>query len=153
MIRKNEWIKKLELENIRRTVLQKEKEIEVNNNGNTVEWFYQYEENIHKNKHTQVDTENLGEEEKTMIQDVLDLTKDNSRIELRGFNKIDRCILAELSRKINCILKHIRTENSTDTNILIKAVLVYEGKTLALKLVEVKIKMNQNPGGKEGLKI
>ena len=95
MIRKNEWIKKLELENIRRTVLQKEKEIEVNNNGNTVEWFYQYEENIHKNKHTQVDTENLGEEEKTMIQDVLDLTKDNSRIELRGFNKIDRCILAE----------------------------------------------------------
>ena len=33
------------------------------------EWFYQNEENIHKNKATQVDTENLGEEEKkTMIQ-------------------------------------------------------------------------------------
>ena len=70
-------------------------------------------------------TENLGEEEKTMIRDILDLMKDNSRIELRGFNKINGCVLAEWSRKINCILKYIRTENITDTNILIKAVTGY----------------------------
>ena len=67
MIRKNEWITKLELENIRRKVLHKEKDIEVNNNDNTGEWFYQDEENIHQNEATQVDTENLGEEEKTLI--------------------------------------------------------------------------------------
>ena len=67
-----------------------------------------------------------------MIQDILDLMKDNSRIKLRGFNKIDRCVLDEWSRKINCILKHIRTENITDTNILIKAVLVYVGKKIGL---------------------
>ena len=30
-----------------------------------------------------------------MIQDTLDLMKDNSGIELRGFNKIDRCVLAK----------------------------------------------------------
>ena len=35
---------------------------------------------------------------------------DNSRMELKGFNKTGRCVLAEWSRKINCILKHIRTE-------------------------------------------
>ena len=70
MIRKNEWITKLELENISRKVLQKEKDIEVNNNDNAGERFYQDKENIHNNKATQVDTENLGEEEKTMIQDV-----------------------------------------------------------------------------------
>ena len=149
MIRKNEWITKLELENIRRKVFQKEKGVEVNNNDNTGERFYQDKGNIHENEATQVDTENLGEEEKTMIQDILHLMKDNSRIELRGFNKIDRCLLAEWSRNINCILKHIRTENITDTNILIKAVIVYVGKRLALKLVEVKIKRNWNPGGKE----
>ena len=67
MIRKNEWITKLELENIRRNVLQKEKGIEVNNDDNTVERFYQDEENIHKNEALQVDADNLGEEEKTMI--------------------------------------------------------------------------------------
>ena len=110
IIRKNEWTTKLELENIKQKVLQKEKDIEVNNNDNTGERFYQDEENIHENEATQVYTENLEEEKKTMIQDILDLMKDNSRIELRGFNKIDRCVLAEWSRKINCILKHIRTE-------------------------------------------
>ena len=92
MIRKNEWITKLELKNIRRKVLQKEKAIEVNNNDNTGEQFYQDKENIHGNKTTQVDTENLGKEEKTMIHDALDLMKDNCRIELRRFNKIDRCV-------------------------------------------------------------
>ena len=76
--------------------------------------------------------------------------KENSRIELRGFNKIDRCVLAKWLRKINCILKHIRTENITDIIILIKAVIVYVGKRLALKLVEVKIRRNRNPGGEEG---
>ena len=30
-------------------------------------------------------------------------------------------------------LKHIRTENVTDTNILIKAVIVYVGKKIGLK--------------------
>ena len=79
--------------------------MEVNNNDNTGEQFYKDEENIHENDATQVDTENLGEVEKTMIQDILNLMKINSRTELRGFNKIDRCVLAEWSRKINRILK------------------------------------------------
>ena len=47
MIRKNEWITKLELEKIRRRLLQNEKDIEKNNNVNTSEWFYQDEENLH----------------------------------------------------------------------------------------------------------
>ena len=62
-----------------------------------------------------------------MIQDIFDLMKDNSRIELRGFNKIDRCVCTEWSRKINHILKHITTEKITNTNILIKTVIVSVG--------------------------
>ena len=54
-MRKNEWITKLELENIRRKVLKKD--LEVNNSDNTGEQFYQDEQNIHKNQATQVDTE------------------------------------------------------------------------------------------------
>ena len=119
-ISKNEWITKLKLENIRR-LLQKEKDIQVNNNGNTGERFYRDEDNTHENKATLVDREDLGEE------------KDISNLEFRGFNKIDKCALAEGSRKINCILQHIRTENIVDTNILIKAVIVYIGKEIDLK--------------------
>ena len=87
-----------------------------------------------------------------MIQDILNLMKDNSKIELRQFNKTDRCVLAEWSRKINYMLKHIRTENITNKNILIKAVIVYAGKRLPLKLMELKIKRNQKSGGEEGFK-
>ena len=73
---------KTALENIRRKILQKENDLDVKNSDNTGEQFYQDEENIHDNETTQVDNENLGEEQKTMIQDILDLMKDNSRIEL-----------------------------------------------------------------------
>ena len=84
-----------------------------------------------------------------MRQDILDLMKDSSRIELRGFNRIDRCVLSEWSRKIKCMLNHIRTENITETNILIKAVIVYVKKKISLKACG---KRNWNRGGKEGLK-
>ena len=132
-------------------VRQKEKDIEINNYDNTGERFYQDEENIHKNKAIQVDTENLGEE-KTMIQDTLDLMKDNSRLELKRFNKIDRCVLAECSRKLNCILKNIRTENITDTNIFIKAATDYVGKKIGLKACESKIKKELEPWWKRRIK-
>ena len=78
--------------------------------------------------------------------------KDNIRIELRGFNKIDRCVLAEWSRKTNCILKHIRTENITDTNVLIKAVIVYVGKKIGLKACESKNKKEWEPWWKRRIK-
>ena len=51
---------------------------------------------------------------------------------------------------INRILKHIRTENITDTNILIKAVIFYVGQKTGLKACGSK-KRNQYPGGKEEL--
>ena len=51
---------------------------------------------------------------------------------------------------INRILKHIRTENITDTTILIKAVIFYVGQKTGLKACGSK-KRNQYPGGKEGL--
>ena len=70
MIRKNEWVTKLELENIRRKILQKEKDIDINNNDKTGEQFYQDEENIHEKETIHIDIENLGEE-KTMIQEYL----------------------------------------------------------------------------------
>ena len=71
--------------------------------------------------------------------------KDNSRIEIRGFNKTDRCVLAEWPRKINCILKHIRTENITDTNIFKKTVIVYVGKKIGLKACGSKNKKESEP--------
>ena len=63
-----------------RKVLQKEKDIEVNNSDNTGERFYQDEEKLHENKATRADTENLGEQQKTIIQDILNLMKDKTTV-------------------------------------------------------------------------
>ena len=46
---------------------------------------------------------------------------------------MDRCVLIEWSTKINHISKHIRTENITDTYILIKSVIIYVGKKIEKK--------------------
>ena len=127
MTRRNEWETKLEIENIRLPVLQEEKDKEINNNDNTGEQFYQDEENIRETKVARDDTEDLGQE-KNAIQAILDLMNDNSEEELTGFNKVDRCVLSDWSMKINCILKHIRTEYIVDKNILIKTLIVYVGK-------------------------
>ena len=54
VIRQNEWITELELENISRKAFR---DIEADNNDNTSERFYQDEENILENEATQVDTE------------------------------------------------------------------------------------------------
>ena len=80
-----------------------------------------------------------------MIHDILDFMKDNSGIELRRFDKLDRCILAECSRKTNLILKHIRTENIADINIWIKAVKVNAGKKVDLKACGSKNKNKSEP--------
>ena len=80
-----------------------------------------------------------------MIRDILDVMKDNCRIELRGFNKIDRCAFAEWSRRVNCASKHIKTENIIDTNILIKAVIVFVGKKVGLKACRSKNKKESEP--------
>ena len=87
------------------------------------------------------------------MQYILDLMKDKSRIELRRFNKINRCVLVNWLRKRNYILKHIKTKNIADTNLLIKAVIVYIGKKISLEACgskKKKKKKNRNPGGKEG---
>ena len=54
--------------------------------------------------------------------------------------------------KINCILKHIRTENVTDTNILIKAVIVCAGKKIGFKACGSKNKNESKPWWKRRIK-
>ena len=87
-----------------------------------------------------------------MIQDISDLKNDNSGIELGGFNRVDRCVLGEWSRKIHHIKKHISTENITDTNILIKAVMVYVAKKICLEACGNKIKKESEPWWKRRIK-
>ena len=53
---------------------------------------------------------------------------------------------------INCILKHIRTENITYTNILIKAVIVHVTKKIDLKACGSKNKNESEPWWRRRIK-
>ena len=54
--------------------------------------------------------------------------------------------------KIDCILKHVRTENIIDTNILTKAVTVYAEKKIGPKACESKNKQEREPQWKKRIK-
>ena len=86
-----------------------------------------------------------------MIQDMLDLIKSNIGIEIRGFNKVNRCVLAAWSMKINRILKQMRTENNTDTSIMIKAAVVFVGKKIDLNACGSKNKKELETWWKRGI--
>ena len=67
---------------------------------------------------------------------------------------IDVYLLNGLVRYIlSYILKHIRTQNITDTNILIKAVIVYVGKMIGLKACRNKNKKELEPWWKRRMEI
>ena len=63
-----------------------------------------------------------------------------------------RCVRTKWSRKINHILKHIRIEKITDTNILIKLVIIYVGKKTGLQAYESKNKKEKEPWWKRRIK-
>ena len=55
-------------------------------------------------------------------------------------------------KEVNCILKHIRTENITSTNILIKAVIVSVRKKIDLKACGSKDEKELEPWWKRRIK-
>ena len=54
--------------------------------------------------------------------------------------------------EVNRISKHISIENITDTNILIKAVIVYVGKKIGLEACGIKYKKELEPWWKRKIK-
>ena len=70
-------------------MLQREKDTELNNNAVLVNGFIRIKRIYTRTKLPRLIQQNLGDEEKTMIQDILDLMTENSGIELRRFNKVD----------------------------------------------------------------
>ena len=84
-----------------------------------------------------------------MTQDILDSMKDNRKIELRGFNKIDRCVLNECSRKKKKL--YIKANQNWKYYWYKYLDKRSQKKDWPLSFWEEKEK-NQNPDGKEGLK-
>ena len=89
----------------------------------------------------------MNDEEKEMTSQIVDLMKKDDLQMIRRFKKVDRRKLNDITKKVNCVLNYVITDNISDTNKLIKAAAVYIGEQTGLKRKAVVKRLNR--GGKE----
>ena len=89
----------------------------------------------------------MNDEEKEMTSQIVDLMKKDDLQMIKRFKKVDRRELNDITKKVNCVLNYVITDNISDTNKLIKAAAVYIGEQTGLKRKAVVKRLNR--GGKE----
>ena len=77
----------------------------------------------------------MNDEEKEMISRIVDLMKKADLQIIKGFKKVDRRKLNDITKKVNCVLKYmyVITDSIRHTNKMIKAAAVYIGEQMGLK--------------------
>ena len=79
----------------------------------------------------------MSEEEKAIISQIKNMAKENASIDCIQFKKVDKQKIGHAARKINGLIKFIKTDNITDTNNLIRAGAAWIAQHLGLKRVRV----------------
>ena len=75
----------------------------------------------------------MNDEEKKMISQIVDLMKKEGLQITKGFKKVDRRKLNDVTKKVNCVLKYVISDRISDTSKLIKAAAVCIGEQMGLK--------------------
>ncbi len=125
-IRKNEWFTMVELEEIKRSVMNIDNERGVDNEGEiNVEEAEESESEVT----VEVRLVNIRcEEDNSMINELVDVMENGLDEDTRGLKKVDRGVVRQWTRKVNEVIKDIQTETITYTNRLIHAVSIYIAK-------------------------
>ena len=85
---------------------------------------------------TDNDTRNI--EERQMIKDILEIMRSGQVWNGAGFQRVDRILLAEWTKRINRVVSEIQTNNITDANRLINATTIYMASHVGLKMGDCK---------------
>ena len=148
-IRKNEWLTLVELEEIKRRVLQEdEQEVDlteernVNDTDNVdVEEVEQEEVEIEITREEVY----MNEEQREIVDSILNMMKEDNWEAPKGFKKIERSKLDQETKKVNQVIGSIQTPTISDTNRLIAAVATYVGQKVGLKAKDNRPKRNTEP--------
>ena len=70
----------------------------------------------------------MGEKEKIMIKNIIEIAEHNLDEEIHGFKKVDRNLLKDWTMEVNAILKEIKSDNITETNKLKHVSFLWEEK-------------------------
>ena len=159
MIRKNSWLTPVELEEIRRRVMQEEHEaqgtlgVEANDEGarrdenddgidtNSDENIQhiitanneQSGENVMSETNVLTDIEQATVEEKEITRRIVELKNNMEEEGACDFKKVDKSREDEETRRVNSVLKYIDTKSLSETNKLSKAVCIYVAERLGIK--------------------
>ena len=160
-IRKNGWLSELELEMIKRSVIEEE-EREANNdeedgreqieNENFVDVDVEenlvndvnVEENDQQNGGFTVEDdvlENiLSESQRVIVENLRKIYVEKKTGEGISFKKVDKNKLKREMNRVNQVIRHIETKNITEANELIRAATVWVAEQLGLKKTEFRAK-------------
>ena len=160
MIRKNEWLTAIELEEIRRVTQEEERgeenlemntatvgSEEENDNGRDCtdssgsgQGIENIEEENNVNKQS-ASTKNIvlkdfgkaSNEEKEIVGKIEELKNNPDREVDYDFRKVNKIRVVEETKKVNKVLKYIETSNITETNRLLKTVSMLVAERIGIK--------------------
>ena len=137
-IRKNGWLTDMELEGIKRRVLNDERQDneempkrqdqdDVNNEIDDTE-----EPCVNENAHIAQSEEyaQLTDEEKGILNRIKGIMSQGEYKDISSFKKVDRWQLNAITQKVNKVIEHIETRNITETNNLMRAISTFVAEKL-----------------------
>ncbi len=140
-IRKNGWLTDMEIEGIKRRVLNEERQEceemperqdqdDVNNETDDTE-----EPCVNENSHMEQSEEysELEDEEKGILNRIREIMLQEEYEEITSFKKVDRWQLNVITQRVNKLIKHIETKNITETNNLMRAISTFIAEKIGLK--------------------
>ena len=140
-IKTNQWLSKLELEEIKSRFnnMHLEREIEIERDSSPGESDNLQSESQNERRSLEISAE-IDEESRKILQDVI--AKYNGTEELMPMNlrNVNRNTLKEKVRKVNSALRYIHTDDITETNRSILAAAVVVQEELGVKRKEKKQK-------------
>ena len=146
-IRKNEWLTLVELEEIKRRVLQEEEqEVDLTEERNVND-----ADNVEEVEPEEVEIEiaggevDMNEEQTEIVDSIVNMMKEDNVEAPKGFKKIERSKLDQEIKRVNQAIDFIQTSTISDTNRLIAAVATYVGQKVGLKVKENRPERNKEP--------
>ena len=140
-IRKNGWLTDMELEGIKKRVLNDERQDneemperqdqdDVNNEIDDTE-----EPCVNENAHIAQSEEyaKLTDEEKGILNRIKEIMSQGEYKDISSFKKVDRWQLNAITQKVNKVIEHIETRNITETNNPMRAISTFVAEKLGLK--------------------
>ena len=133
-IRKNEWFTSVELDEIRRRMTIVAEELEEHDVG-CIDTEPEQVDELNGDINVQIaNNDTRNDEGRQTIKGILEIMRSGQVSNGAGFERVDRNVLAEWTKKVNRVVSDIQLINITDTNKLINATAIYIGRQIGLKM-------------------